>query len=328
MPAPGQFLPRKSSAHRIACIALYRALLKQCPHIPLPDDVPLRGNTNPITHFIQKAFRKNVYHTSPKLVVTALETGYAACSLLHHAATSSPESPNPSLLQVHDLLRAQSNSYVASKLACPPKPPPGRPASKAYPGAPKAVDIRPLPKEKLTGRRHVPKLVAVHGIFPFLRFRKPQSAYLSRVLTQKVKRKLRRFERLAEMEGAKEMGEWEDVWEDTVSSVGHLKNESRRDSEWEDGEKGVEKGDYKPFKLDSQSWGEAPHYARLATWSALAKEGARARRLGSKMLEIIDQEQKLWEEERRERRHLKNLERKRRKLESLAQEGKSKNSSF
>jgi len=94
MPAPGQFLPRRSGAHRIACmfhcsviilkanlnligIALYRALLIQCPKIPLPDDIQFSGPVNPIKHFIRKRFKKNAFHASPRIVVPALKTGYA-----------------------------------------------------------------------------------------------------------------------------------------------------------------------------------------------------------------------------------------------------------
>jgi hypothetical protein len=58
-------------------IALYRALLIQCPKIPLPDDLKFPGPVNPIKHFIRNRFKKNVFHVSPKIVVSALEAGYA-----------------------------------------------------------------------------------------------------------------------------------------------------------------------------------------------------------------------------------------------------------
>ncbi|CZR61042.1 uncharacterized protein PAC_10938 [Phialocephala subalpina] len=341
MPAPGQFLPRKSSAHRIACIALYRALLKQCPHIPIPDDIPLRGKTGPIKHLIQKAFRKNVYLTGPRVIVPALESGYAVHSLLHHASLSPANAPNPSLAQVHTLLRTLSQEYQAARIACPPKPPPRRPCITPYPGAPKLVDIRPLPKEKLTGRRHVPKLVGVHSVFPFLRFKKPQSPYLSRILRNKVKKKHLRYERIDEMDELVAMGELEDGWDKILEHYDQVDSskEGRKDQslelevdeeeqkwkpdpkldpslEWEVDEQAGE-DEWKPGPYWYDSWTSAAKRAINDTWKANNREGKKAKKLGEKMAEIIEQEKNLAEEERRERRHLKNME----KIEKKIKEG-------
>ena len=100
---PRQFIPRDSGPHRIACklfiysliakiyltltlgIALYRGLLEQCPRIPLPADIPYRGAINPIKHLIRKRFKRNVSHTSPRLVVAALKAGYKVCLRLTHS---------------------------------------------------------------------------------------------------------------------------------------------------------------------------------------------------------------------------------------------------
>jgi hypothetical protein len=58
-------------------IALYRALLIQCPKIPLPPEALVRGPVNPIKHLIRKKFKQNVFVTSPAQVVKLLEFGYA-----------------------------------------------------------------------------------------------------------------------------------------------------------------------------------------------------------------------------------------------------------
>ncbi|KAF8867346.1 hypothetical protein BDZ45DRAFT_719663 [Acephala macrosclerotiorum] len=319
MPAPGQFLPRKSSAHRIACIALYRALLKQCPRIPIPDDIPLRGKTGPIKHLIQKAFRKNVYLVGPRVVVPALESGYAVHSLLHHASLSPADTPNASLLQVHTLLRSLTQEYQSARISCPPKPPPRRPRITPYPGTPKVIDIRPLPKEKLTGRRHIPKLVAVHTVFPFLRFKKPQSPFLSRILRNKVKKKHLRYDRIEEMDELVVMGEWEDGWDGIVENCDF--EDSSRGKEgregkslgWEDDEYEEER-EWKLRPNIGDSWTLEPKKAITETWKANAREAKKSRKLGDKMVEIIEQEKKLAEEERRERKHLKNVEKREKKI--------------
>jgi hypothetical protein len=56
-------------------IALYRALLVQCPRITLPPDTTV-GPINAIQHQIRKGFRKNVNQTVPRYIVAALENGY------------------------------------------------------------------------------------------------------------------------------------------------------------------------------------------------------------------------------------------------------------
>ncbi|KAE8453677.1 hypothetical protein EG329_009188 [Mollisiaceae sp. DMI_Dod_QoI] len=340
MPAPGQFFPRKSSAHRIACTALYRALLKQCARVPLPNDFPLRGKTHPIKHFIQRAFKKNVYHTSPRLIVPALETGYAVHSLLHHASSSPAYPPNPALIQLHGLLRTLSTSYQPVTLSSPPKLRRTRPRITSYPGAPKVVDIRPLPKEKLTGRRHVPKLVGIHGIYPFLRIKKPQSPFISRIFRTKIKRKQRRYTRIDEMEGLKEMGEWEDIWDKAIEDPGAVDRDGggrdingaevheRRDksSSWsaEVGEMGTRDENGNENVDDTvnwwDSWGTVAEIQRRETWRAINEDGKQAKELGERMAEIVEQEKKLWEEERIGRRHLKNQEKMQRKIQGGAKE--------
>jgi len=69
--------PWKSGPHRIACISLYRALIKICPRIEIPKDlVGKRGPVNPLTHMVRKGFRRHVYCQGQKMIVKALEVGY------------------------------------------------------------------------------------------------------------------------------------------------------------------------------------------------------------------------------------------------------------
>lgn len=77
---PSLFVARRSSRHRTACFALYKALIQQALRVPLPDDVlkapGLEGPVHPIKHLIRKSFRRNKNDTSPRLVISALRNGY------------------------------------------------------------------------------------------------------------------------------------------------------------------------------------------------------------------------------------------------------------
>lgn len=90
------------------------------------------------------------------------------------------------------------------------------------------------------------------------------------------------------------MGFYEDVWDEEVENVGS----------------GMENGQ----KVQDDNWQREPDLQRQYAWNKLIEEGKKTRRLGDKMVDIIAQERKLWEEERKERKHLKNQEKWAKKL--------------
>lgn len=174
----------------------------------------------------------------------------------------------------------------------------------AYPDAPKVLDVRPLPLEKLSGRRHVPILTAASG-FPFLRFKKPQSPFLSRVLRNKMKQKHNQFEKILELEGEEEnIAAWEDKWESTV--LKQLEREGRAGEEW----------------VDEEQWGSPDGWrrelriARAGIWKKMDDEGEKAKEMAAKMMEIMDKERELYEAERSKMRHEKKVEKRRKKEEA------------
>ncbi len=79
-----------------------------------------------------------------------------------------------------------------------------------YPGAPRVLDTRPC--LLLPGPRHIPKLVSATGI-PFLRFKKPQSPFLGRVIRDKLRQRANYFNQLRAMNGQHEMAVLEDLWD-------------------------------------------------------------------------------------------------------------------
>ncbi|PVH83191.1 hypothetical protein DL98DRAFT_570016 [Cadophora sp. DSE1049] len=311
MPAPHQFYPRASGPHRIACIALYRSLLEQSIRVPLPaklssdvvagDKIGGFGKVNPIKHFIQKKFRQNAHHASPRLIVSALKAGYAAEELLHAASTGNAAA----LTQVHDLLDTLHQEKVAARKAC--TQPPSRPTAavkarlRAYPNAPKAADARPLPLSKLSGNRHVPTLT-VATYLPFIRFKKEQSPYLSRVLNQKIRQKQKRGDWMDEMEGNAEIGVWEGEWEENVLEA------EEEEGKWEIVERlekegwGEEGEDGDCIGNVGKGWESEPARIRKVISKDMRKEFKRAGNLADKLVAVVEKEKELWEQERRERK--------------------------
>ncbi|KAK8068692.1 hypothetical protein PG994_005308 [Apiospora phragmitis] len=259
-----QFVPARNSRHRTACLALYKALLTVAPKVCLPTDLATAWGTkyNPVSHHVRNAFRRNRADTSPRLVYPALQAGYRMLALLSRAAAAPPEhppspsSPSPEQAAVEAFLRArlsERNATLAAKALHPPnsrnprKPtpvpheatrpllvrvsPPPTPED-PYPTPKYAAPSRPLPRSELqgTGRRQIPRL-EMAGDFPFLRLTKPQPALLSRVLHQKIKK---RVERIAAWTQFKEEdmldAQEEDDWERVLGKLSLAKKVKRQET--------------------------------------------------------------------------------------------------
>ncbi|KAF3068301.1 hypothetical protein GL218_08304 [Daldinia childiae] len=220
--------------------ALYRALLRQAPLIPLPDDLATpRGPVNPIKHLIRRAFRRNTSVTSPRLVYPALKAGYQILGLLQSATSSSLESPNADHASILSFLRdrhdERSRSLAAKAIHPPYSRTPPKPHSGPWPGAepllvnvtpaptaqnpnPKpvfAIPSRPRPASELggSGRRRVPHIDLASDT-PFLRTKKPQPTYLSHILRHRIRKRVQRLESVQTLyENDIPAAELEDNWE-------------------------------------------------------------------------------------------------------------------
>ncbi|KAI1801321.1 hypothetical protein F4811DRAFT_464723 [Daldinia bambusicola] len=243
---PQYLIPARNSRHRTACFALYRALLRQAPLIPLPDDLASsRGPVNPVKHLVRRAFRRNTSITSPRLVYPALKAGYQILALLKSATSSSLETPNPdhsSILSfLRDRLEERNRSLAAKATHAPysrtPRPPSTRPRPDAepllvnvtpaptpenpYPRPVYATPSRPRPAEELggSGRRRVPHIDLASDT-PFLRLKKPQPAYLSHILRNRIKKRVQRLELVqAFHEWDMPSAELEDEWEKMMGTM-------------------------------------------------------------------------------------------------------------
>lgn len=150
------------------------------------------------------------------------------------------------------------------------------------------LDVRPLPKEQLTGRRGLPKLAAANGV-PFLRVKKPQSAFLGRVLRDKAGQKARRFDRLKECEEGKDAGGAEGEWEGLLESVGGFKDVERGNG-WSVGEK---------------SWVEDTERERREVNRVVVREQKKWLEMGRVMMGVQEGERDLWAQEREQKKEQK-----------------------
>ena len=223
--------------------------------------------------------------------------------LLHAASTSN----TTAITQVHDLLDTLHQQKLAAQKACtqpPPRPSAAKKARlRAYPNAPKAADIRPLPLSKLSGNRHVPTLT-VATYLPFIRFKKEQSPYLSRVLNQKIRQKQKRLDWMDSMEGNAEIAAWEGEWEENVLEA------AEEEGKWEVVERLERQGWGEDREGDGngntgKGWESEPVRIGRVISRDMRREFKRAGNLADKLVGVVAKERELWEWERRERRAAK-----------------------
>ncbi|KAI0450818.1 hypothetical protein F5B21DRAFT_517174 [Xylaria acuta] len=257
---PRYFVPARNSRHRTACLALYRALLRLAPQVSLPHDLATGWGPgkNPIAVHIQRAFRRNVADTSPRIVHPALSAGYRMLSVLHDAATSPSSTHRASIVTFLQSRLAERQRSLANRPPPPTGPKPGAPragtlpllakvspapsASNPHPRPRYATPHRPRPQAELggTGRRKIPRLDLASD-FPFLRLTKPEPALLSRVLRQKMAKRFARMESLIDLKEAQlPAAELEDEWD---AAMARLMRAEEEGDEGDEGEEGGEKGE-------------------------------------------------------------------------------------
>ncbi|KAK4190871.1 hypothetical protein QBC35DRAFT_357595, partial [Podospora australis] len=224
--------PARSSRHRKACLALYKALQRIGATVPLPPDIETGlGPENPLKTLIRNGFRRNKLDTSPRLVSAALKNGYRYLDLLSRAAAgpSSSEEYTSVLSFLREnrdrvlWLKLKTASHKASLPNSAPVPgavpiltkisDPDDWENPVYVPTKPARDISEIPD----GIRKPPRLDAA-GTVPFLRLGKPQSRHITRVIRQKNKTRQSRTIAITDMQ-TEEMDEahLEDSWDRIVA---------------------------------------------------------------------------------------------------------------
>jgi hypothetical protein len=220
-------LPRRSTEHRVAAIALYRALLRQCASTPLDDEA-----RTALQNVVRNRFKKNEHIHSHNKLRIYFHAGYEAIDLLDGSVAGDGEST----ARIKDYLTRIPEELKTTPMKQPPKayreaqrgkkqrnPPLPDPTESTACPPPEFSELsqRPRPHSALggSGIRRVPKLVNANGI-PILRLKKPQPASLSRIIRQKLNVRTRRVEtRNFCQRELLPLLEQEDKWDQTLLSV-------------------------------------------------------------------------------------------------------------
>lgn len=283
--------------------ALYRALMRQVPRISLPSDLTSRSDwINPIHYLIRSGFRRNRNDTSPRLVTSALKAGYRFLSLFVCAQDAS----SASHAKVIHFLRERQKAFPpprpsATPVVMPKPRPPPLLTKISGPGEPPVYKstVRPLPLSQLSGgTRKVPMLEDVQSI-PFLRIGKPQSHSLANFLKRKGVRRQLRITALQELwEDRRLEASTEDMWEAILEELADREGVYIPDVGDEGGSVRVRNGRVEagPFEWAVRKFGVDHVSAQLN--EELVDMQARA----TAMLDLRDEEQRMAELEKRERR--------------------------
>ncbi|KAI4164041.1 MAG: hypothetical protein LQ342_002276 [Letrouitia transgressa] len=296
---PRFFIARKSGVHRVACFALYRALLS--------------ANNNAILqNQIRKRFRKCIKIQSPRDIVAALTFGYETLHKLLTKpedvltrisalqASKEPEhkqKPRPSSLsqpkpqyQVSEPPNVQSSSTPYEKIGDPRRVWPHPAATPLL----SSNDPLPVPPNC---RRRIPYLVHAGGI-PMLRFKKPQSPFLSHMIRRKILAREKRVDRIQTLDLALATTSQEDEWDRLLWEICGL-------PQWDRDVK----------------WKEVVEQELQKMWRVHWEIGERRKNIVKKMEEVIDREKGLVEKEKkkkRDERHRRYKERRRAREEAAA----------
>ncbi|KAB2570766.1 DNA repair protein [Lasiodiplodia theobromae] len=296
---PAFVVPARSGAHRVAAIALYRALLTQCSPaaFPLADDQRIV-----LRNIIRNKFRRNRHVHSTRLLKLSFTAGYELLDMLARASSS------PATATCSDDAKESATQLVANLLASAPPHLTRSPTDpNAQPRGPKRLDpspeacpppsartlaIRPLPATALggTGVRRVPRLVSANT-FPMLRLQKPQPRSLSRVLTDKIKQRQRRLDVRSEAADywsvlAQDEDEWDRLlWE--REGVSPADGDDMIIDEWPEAE---------------GSWTDEPQRVVRIISAQLGVQRTRTEWTVKKMQNIVDREAELAKVEREARK--------------------------
>jgi len=298
--------PRSSAAHKLACLSLFRAFLRQS--IRFAD----KNTSNTLLNLIRYRFHHDQWINSPSVICDALKRGRKAYSLLREAVEGSPTA----LAQLTSTLDrvAKHASEIAdlrthqNSLRGPTAPSKmlkiahfeGQRSKYWAEKIPNPIPVldRPVPREQLPSPekpRRVPVLANSQGI-PFLRY-KPgaQSPQLSRILRDLYMYDFKRWETNARLHNEIEHARLEDNWDRIVQSqTGYL---DAPDVLYDDG------------IWETKSWVEDTQTALKELQQSLNMTGSRRTDTTRRMWDIAQQEKQLAEQENAERKAVRVAER-------------------
>ncbi|KAF4122083.1 DNA repair protein [Geosmithia morbida] len=202
------FVPARNSRHRIAALALYRALVRSARQVELPTEQKQVGGglsssgktVHPLADMVKRRFQSNKSYTSLRLVYSSMSAGYKFLSILTKARiVDSPEHDRVvNLIRQPQAKKTSDRSSGSSSSSSQPKPKkqttsgekgqkkkrPPLLVNVAEPGQPPRYTGRPRPASILKHPRRVPTLCAESLGYPFLRYRKPHPPTLDSMVAR------------------------------------------------------------------------------------------------------------------------------------------------
>ncbi|KAH0603773.1 uncharacterized protein H6S33_007432 [Morchella sextelata] len=194
----------KISAHRSACLALYKALLTHTKHLPFSKAIKKDAHTA-----ITKGFRKGRTIQGLTNIRAALKSAYETETLFRHAATGHPTHTPHLLQQLHShraLKRSQKALSTAPSRPPPTFPPPTPPTTRLKRLKRLAAQTDPVARERwqrgaAIHRRGIPT-IGHSSTFPVLRRPgREQSVRMDMTIKRKIIKRQQRLDLGEVLEG-------------------------------------------------------------------------------------------------------------------------------
>ncbi|KAK4634262.1 hypothetical protein CLAFUW4_00269 [Fulvia fulva] len=276
--------PHKSGAHRVAAIALFRALLTQCRRLPVEAQ-----QSNELQNIIRNRFKQHRHNTSHRQLNVCFTAGYEAIDYLDDAVAGDEESKSRvlDLLQrTPDTAKRPPERVITTAMKEAERKEKNRAAREEYEAYPK-LDLfaRPLPQEMLSGKRHVPILFNANHI-PVLRLKKPQPHSLSVYINSRVVQRQKRHDLRHKLEEELSLAKSEDDWDAIVSGQTRAYGRTSLDTEGK--------------SIKEPLWLQEPRAALSQVQQLLDREREKNRVMAQKMQAVVDREQEAFDREERE----------------------------
>lgn len=300
---PNLRIPIRNGPHRIAAIALYRALLTQCRALPF-----VSHQRDELQNIVRNRFKQARHSQSTQRLRISFQAGYEAIDHLDAAvardegsrrylsdllerAPVNTKRPPPIETQSHTEIDKTAKSVETEGAARQPK---------------SSIFDRPLQLEKLSGPRHVPVLFNANRI-PVLRIKKPQPESLSRFLRQRIKQRQNRHDRRWRLYAEQDIARREDEWDDIIiEAAGEAESKSMAQAMSSPSKSTVE-----------STWASALQAGIKEVEERLDEEREKNRVMAEKMQAVVDREQELFDKERADRQRYKRREYRYRKRQRM-----------
>ncbi|KAL0637498.1 hypothetical protein Q9L58_003555 [Maublancomyces gigas] len=213
----------KITAHRIACLALYKAFLRHIPHLPFSNTVKKRARSK-----IYTQFRKDRRIQGLANIRGALQSAYEHETLFRNAATGDP----PSIARLAEALKAlkalnKANSAMSRAPSRPPPsfPPPLPPTLRKSRVMRVRAENGPIASARRRKaieilRRRIPYITATSSLPLLRRPGRRQPLAVSMVLKKKIRKRQRRQDLADLLEDSIEVAKEEDIWDTRLWNAG------------------------------------------------------------------------------------------------------------